>query len=161
MKLIDYKTCDYLNGIGTRFSIWLAGCDHQCKGCFAKNTWSYSGLDITPEELLNIVNRSILNTNIEYDGITLLGGDPFYKRNLDGLYEFLKLFKEYNKTKTVWVYTGYTYEQCLENPKIKRILPYIDVLVDGRFELDQKTTKPFIGSSNQRILNLKDGLIVL
>jgi len=160
LKLLDYKTCDYLNGIGTRFSIWLSGCDHQCKGCFAQNTWSYNGLTITPEELLKTTEKAMIGSNIKYDGITILGGDPFYKRNLDGLYEFLKLFKS-KHTLSVWVYTGYTYEECLLNEKIKRILPYIDVLVDGKFEIEHKTTKPFIGSSNQRILNLKDGVIVL
>lgn len=104
------------------------------------------------EEIIQEVNANPL-----LDGITLSGGDPFYCP--PELLRFLKAFKA-KSNHTIWCYTGYRYEELLEDEDRKACLPYIDVLVDGRFEIDKLDPHlKFRGSSNQRIIHLKNGQI--
>ena len=143
------------DGEGFRYSIYLSGCRHCCKGCHNRDSWnSLSGALLTEDWLSQIVKE--INSNPLLDGITLSGGDPFYYP--ESLLVFLKILKE-RTGKNIWCYTGYTYEQLLTKDELKACLGYIDVLVDGRF--DQKCYSPsiaFRGSTNQRIIRLEKGL---
>lgn len=154
MKIIDYKPIDVVNGTGTRASIWMSGCDHKCVGCFSKHTWQYNGTPITPNQLLELVKPAMSDERIIRDGLSILGGDPLYTRNRVGLAEFVKLFKSSFPNKTIWLWTGYTYKECLEQDSIRAIIDHIDVLIDGKFVESNKTDKPFIGSSNQNIIRI-------
>lgn len=157
MLILDYKSLDVLNGQGTRSSLWLAGCSHQCEGCFAQSTWTWKGS--TPESigLYDRVERDMNDPIIKRKGISLLGGDPLYERNRAGLLEFLVWFKSNFPTKDVWLWTGYLHEQCLEDPAMSSILEYVDVLIDGRFEQERKNLNlQWRGSENQRVINLKE-----
>lgn len=155
MLIRDIKPLDVLNGTGTRTSIWLAGCDHQCPGCFAKNTWTWTGHTEEEMELRTKIRIYMTDQRIRRDGISILGGDPLYHKNRKGLYQFLKWFKEEFPNKTVWLWTGFTLEECQNDGSIYPILPFIDVLVDGKFEQDKKDPDlKFRGSSNQRVIEL-------
>ncbi|AUE22580.1 anaerobic NTP reductase small subunit [Aeromonas phage Ah1] len=160
MKILDYKSLDVLNGTGTRASIWLAGCSHQCKGCFGKNTWKWEGKTEEEFQLRKLVERDMNDTRIKRDGISLLGGDPLYERNLDALIEFLKWFRAEFPNKTVWLWTGYTKEECLlESKKNVIVTSLIDVLVDGKFVEELKDVDlKFRGSSNQRIIYISENV---
>lgn len=140
-----------VDGDGIRFSIYLSGCRHGCKGCHNPESWNpLAGKPLTREKIEEMI--SAINSNPLLDGITFSGGDPFYSPE-----EFLPLIREFRERtqQNIWCYTGYTYEELLADPQRSPILAYIDVLVDGRF--DQSLYSPrleFRGSSNQRILKL-------
>ena len=105
------------------------------------------GYEVTIDYLLDIIKDD------EFANVTFSGGDPLYQ--CDGVSELAKRIKE-ETSKTIWCYTGFTYEEILDNAWLSQILPYIDVLVDGPFIEELKTTEiPFVGSSNQRKIRLK------
>lgn len=142
-----------VDGEGIRFSIYLAGCSHRCKGCHNPESWNPSaGFPLTETAIKTMIDQ--INANPLLDGITFSGGDPFY--NPKEFLPVIRKFHEYTKL-NIWCYTGYTYETLLADPLSRPILDYIDVLVDGKFE--QALYSPYLefrGSSNQRILKLKD-----
>jgi anaerobic ribonucleoside-triphosphate reductase activating protein len=105
------------------------------------------GYEVTIDYLLEIIKED------EFANVTFSGGDPLYQ--CDGVTELARRIKE-ETNKTIWCYTGFTYEEILDNAWLSQILPYIDVLVDGPFIEELKTTEiPFVGSSNQRKIRLK------
>jgi anaerobic ribonucleoside-triphosphate reductase activating protein len=140
------------DGPGFRTSIYSQGCTHYCNGCHNPQTWNPNGgEEYDVEELFNIIQAE------EMSDVTFSGGDPMYQ--VEAFTELAKMVK--NKTnKTIWCYTGYTYEQIKENPRMRLILPFLDVLVDGRFDITKRNTDlKFRGSENQRIIHLKNGEI--
>lgn len=142
-----------VDGEGIRFSLYLAGCSHHCKGCHNPESWNpQAGKPLTDKEIDTFIEH--INANPLLDGITFSGGDPFYNPE-----EFLPVIRKFRQRTglNIWCYTGYTYEELLADPRRSPILDYIDVLVDGKFE--QSLYSPYLefrGSSNQRILNLSD-----
>ena len=146
-KILYETTTD---GPGFRTSIYCQGCNHHCQGCHNPQTWDFTGGTIySVEELFNIIN------NEELSNVTFSGGDPMFQ--VDAFTELAKMIK--NKTnKTIWCYSGYTYEQIKESPKMSLILQFLDVLVDGPFIMEKRNTDlKFRGSENQRIIYLKNG----
>lgn len=157
--------CDVANGIGNRTVLFVSACSHRCVGCQNKQTWNPNfGSPFTKETLdyiLNCLSKPYI------DGITLTGGDPLYKGNLEETLNIIQTIKKQLPNKTIWLYTGYTWEEISDNFSYNKIdfLRYkivasCDVLVDGRFEIDKKDlTLPFRGSSNQRVIDIKQTLL--
>lgn len=144
---------DVGNGPGFRVSLWVSGCRRHCKGCFNKEAWDFKyGQEFDGETLLEL-ERMLENPNIE--GLSILGGDPFEPENLERVDTICKLVWLYHRGKTIWVWTGYSFEELKDIPVMK----YIDVLVDGRFEEDKKDLRlKWRGSSNQRVIDVKKSL---
>lgn len=142
-----------VDGEGIRYSIYLAGCRHHCKGCQNPETWNCNGgTPLTEEKIKNIIRE--INANPLLDGITFSGGDPLY--NPQAFLGLLKRIKE-ETHQDIWCYTGYTYEQIKADSHLNVLLPYIDTLVDGRFI--QEEYSPYLdfrGSANQRIIRIKE-----
>ena len=159
MNYHDIKKCDMLNGDGLRCVLFVSGCLHHCLGCHNPETWnSKSGIPFD-KKALNEIYEELSKDYI--DGLTLSGGDPLNEANLNGIYNIVSKVKDDFNYKTIWIYTGYTYEDLMQDTSTsgrmrKKILEKCDVLVDGRFEKDLISEEyPFAGSTNQRIIKLK------
>lgn len=147
------KFNDVANGPGLRLSLFTSGCTHHCKGCFQPETWNFkNGEPFTLETQKYIIEKS---KNKYIAGLSLLGGDPL--DNVDGI---LPLLQEYRKTfaatKSIWLWTGYLFEEILKDDLKSKVLPFIDVIIDGKFEENLKDiTLKYKGSTNQRVIDVK------
>lgn len=155
----EIKNCDIANGVGVRVTLFVSGCTNRCKGCFQRQTWDFDyGKPFTREtedELLKMLEPSYIH------GLTLLGGEPFEPSNQQALLPFLERVKAAFPNKTIWAFSGCTYEELLDpesshhSPLTERIFDLVDVLVDGRFVEELKDiTLVFRGSRNQRVIDL-------
>ncbi|MBR2671828.1 MAG: anaerobic ribonucleoside-triphosphate reductase activating protein [Oscillospiraceae bacterium] len=156
--------CDIANGIGCRTALFVSGCTHHCKGCFNEETWDFSYGEPFTEDQENEIIESLKPEYI--DGLTVLGGEPMEVSNQKALRPFLEKIKAECPDKTIWIYSGYTWDE-LNDPDNRRchsddtsvILGLTDILVDGRFVEELKDiTLNFRGSSNQRIIDVKASL---
>lgn len=140
------------DGPGLRTTIYCQGCLHHCKNCHNPQTWDFKGGDeYTTEQLFDIL------VNEEFSDVTFSGGDPMFQ--VDAFTELAKMVKE-RTNKTIWMYTGFVYESIIKDAKMSQILPFIDVLVDGPYKDELRDTSlRFRGSSNQRIIELKNGIV--
>lgn len=148
-QIVDYTTVD---GPGFRTTIYAAGCAHQCPGCHNPATWNYeNGQMMSPEEVLRHVEENV------FSDVTFSGGDPLFQP--EAFSRLAKLIKE-QTAKNIWCYTGFLFENVMNNSRLQQVLPYIDVLVDGPFvaKLKQEDLR-FKGSSNQRIIDVQKSLI--
>ena len=147
----DIQLDSIVDGEGIRAVIWTQGCPHNCFGCHNPSTHSFNeGYLIEIDDLKKEID------NFEgQDGITFSGGDPMSQAK--ECLEIAKYAKE--KGLNIWCYTGFLYEQLLSNPIQKEFLKYIDVLVDGKFIMEERTLEtPFKGSRNQRIIDVDKSL---
>ena len=147
------KKTDIANGLGVRVSLFVSGCRNHCKGCFNPETWDFNhGKEFTLMTFIEIDNA----LDPDYiDGLTILGGDPFEPENIDMVTAICETIRKVNPLKTIWIYTGYLYEDL----KDLEIMKYIDVLVDGPFIEDLKDISlVFKGSSNQRIIDVPESI---
>jgi len=163
MNYAAIKNCDIANGTGVRISLFVSGCPHHCPGCFNKEAWDYdygtSFTAATEAMLLEMLSPSYIN------GLSLLGGEPFAPANQPFLVPFLRRVKEVYPYKTIWCYSGYTWEELCDKTDpvhtsvTNEMLSMLDILVDGRFEQSlHDISLPFRGSSNQRILDVPASL---
>ena len=161
MNYGEIKKYDIADGPGVRVTLFVSGCRHHCKGCFNAETWDFHYgnpyTEKTEKEILDALNHPYIA------GLTLLGGEPFEPENQRELVKLLKKVREMYPKKNIWSYSGYVYDKDLipggraYTEVTDEMLCYIDVLVDGPFVEDLKDiTLQFRGSSNQRILNLRE-----
>lgn len=160
MRYHNITKDDMLNGDGLRVVLWVAGCTHHCKECQNPITWDINGGlefdEAAKKEIFDELDKSYVS------GITFSGGDPLHPQNRQPVYELAKEIKEKYPRKTVWLYSGFELEEIKDLP----IIPYLDVMVDGRFKLELLDTQlHWKGSSNQRVIDvpatLKSGEVVI
>lgn len=151
------------DGVGCRTVLFVCGCRHHCKGCFQPETWNFDYGEPFTEKTEQIIIESLKDNYTA--GLTLLGGEPFEPENQKVLREFIEKIKTIYPDKSIWAYSGYTFEELLNeksNCHTDDTIPMlnnIDVLVDGEFVLDKKNIMlPYRGSENQRVLDMKSSL---
>ena len=144
---------DMLNGDGLRVVLWVAGCDHCCKGCQNPTTWDPEGGllfdDAAKQEIFEQLDKSYIS------GLTFSGGDPLFASNRSAVRQLAEEVKTKYPDKTIWLYTGFLWEAVKNDP----VMQFVDVLVDGEFE--QETFDANLlwkGSANQRVINVPESL---
>lgn len=162
MNYTDIYKNDTTNGIGIRVVLWTSGCSHHCKECHNPQTWSpthgFPYTEETEKEIINAINKPYI------DGITLSGGDPLYEGNLETIYALVKKIKNELPNKTIWIYSGFTWEQIFDGdtPQMilrKNIIELCDVFVDGLFDINKKNIRlKYCGSENQKVIDVQKTL---
>jgi anaerobic ribonucleoside-triphosphate reductase activating protein len=153
----DYKPFNFVDGEGVRNSLYVSGCLFACEGCYNVICQSFCYGKPYMKEL---EEKIIADTSLSYvQGLTLLGGEPFLNTGIT-LNLVKRIRAKFDSNKDIWCWTGYTWEELQKETKDKlEFLHYIDVLVDGRFELAKKNLNlQFRGSSNQRIIDVQKSL---
>lgn len=145
---------DMLNGEGLRTVLWVSGCTHHCEFCQNPLTWDINGGlyfdEIAEREFFESAARGYIS------GITFSGGDPLHPENRTEIKRLAKKFKNKYPNKTVWLYTGFSWEQVNN----LELMKYVDVLIDGKFVEELKDIKlHWRGSSNQRIIDVQKSLV--
>lgn len=159
MRVAEIKTIDVLNGDGLRVSIFVSGCTHYCKGCFNKKLWDFNAGEEYNDNHKEKILCTLNNKDIPYHGLSILGGEPFESVNIDGLIDLCKTIKSNYNNKTIWVWTGYTFEHILNNRDKLKLLKYVDVLIDGKFVIEEKDLNlRYRGSRNQRVIDVQKSL---
>ena len=148
LKIAGLTNDSIVDGPGLRLTVFAQGCPHDCNGCHNKGTHDFvGGSYMSVSEIIEKAKKNPL-----LSGITLSGGEPFMQA--DAMLALAKGAHEIDLN--VIIYTGYTWEELMANESFKALAYEADYVIDGRFEIDKKTLNmPFIGSSNQRIIDVK------
>lgn len=148
IKIMEDTTVD---GPGFRTTVYAAGCPNACPGCHNPQSWDIrAGRMMTTEDIMQVIRAD------EFADVTFSGGDPMFQP--EGFAELARAVKR-ETGKNIWCYTGYTFEHLLANPRQRKLLQYIDVLVDGRFRQELRDESlHFRGSSNQRLIDVPASL---
>lgn len=162
MHYHDITSDDMLNGSGLRVCLWCSGCEHHCNACQNPQTWDVtSGIEFKEGAMQELLD----GLSLDYiSGLTLTGGDPLHAQNLKKIYEICNTVKSNFPNKSIWIYTGYKWEDiwistdCIYIER-KKILELCDVMVDGKFEKDKfDINYPWAGSTNQRVIDVKKSM---
>ena len=157
MRYHNITTADMMNGEGLRVVLWLSACSHHCYNCQNPVTWDENDGLIFDESVKEELFRELGKDYIS--GLTLSGGDPLHEANLDGVLDLVNEIRLSFPNKSIWLYSGYTFEECLLNTKRREIIKNVNVLVDGRYIDSQRDiTLKWRGSSNQRVIDIKQSL---
>ena len=149
MRWAKIRTEDIANGPGFRVSIYVQGCNNHCPGCFNPETWDFEG----GKEFTDKVKSKFLELgkSKKIAGFSILGGEPLQQGK--DMLDLVKEIKEAYPDKTIWMWTGCIYEEL--TPEQLDIVKYVDVLIDGRFDMEHRTPRSrYKGSFNQRVIDV-------
>lgn len=154
MNYHRYYPVDVVNGEGTRCTLFVAGCVHQCPGCYNKSTWGINSGKPFTQSLEDQIIKDLQDTEIKRQGLSLSGGDPLHPKNVSTILKLVKRVKAECDNKDIWLWTGYKLNELTDEQQ--SVVPYIDVLIDGKFVQDLADPKLlWRGSSNQIIHRFK------
>lgn len=150
MNYHKYYPVDVVNGTGTRCTLFVSGCIHQCRGCYNQSTWKTDSGNLFTKELEDQIINDLNDTKIRRRGLSLSGGDPLHPNNVPVILNLVKRVRNECPNKTIWMWTGYKLNELNESQK--EIVQYLDVLIDGKFVQELKDPAlEWRGSSNQII----------
>ena len=153
MRYHNITKDDMLNGDGLRVVLWVAGCSHRCEECQNPVTWDPAGGLLFEQKEKDEVFGELGKSYIS--GITFSGGDPLFESNEQDVLALAKEIREKFPGKTIWLYTGSLWEEIQQY----EIIHYLDVCVDGEFQVDKKEVRlKWKGSSNQRVIDVQASL---
>lgn len=149
---------DMRNGDGLRVVLFVSGCEHHCDGCQNPQTWDCeSGIEFDSDaldEILDELGKDYIS------GLTLSGGDPFHPTNISTVFNICSIAKQKHPDKTIWIYTGYKFEDLLDNASTRQIIMrYCDILIDGEFKKELADVNyHWAGSTNQRVIDIQKSI---
>ena len=153
MNYLSMTKAEVANGQNVRLALWVSGCDHHCKNCHNPESWDCHAGKLFAEDDFNKLIKELALPY--YEGLTLTGGDPLHKNNIDDITKLVIKVKETLPMKTIWLYTGCVFDKI----KHLEMMKYINVLVDGEYVDELRDiTLPFCGSGNQRLIDVKKSL---
>lgn len=155
MNYADMRKYDTANGKGISSSIFFSGCNFHCSGCFNQEAQNFKYGRKYTKEIENQFIEYLKDKHVSH--ASLLGGETF-QQDLDIIYNLVRRIKE-EVNKPIWTWSGYTFENLIKDKNKLKILNYIDVLIDGQFELDKRDLNlKYRGSKNQRVINVQESL---
>lgn len=171
MRYAQIRELDISNGEGVGVALFVQGCRFACKNCFNPDTWDFNGgkewTQDTEDKLIELANRPYIKR------LSILGGEPLADKNLDGVLHLVNRFRISFPNKSIWIYSGYTWNQVMYpvitddfNPsrdelldKRKEIVKQCTVMVDGRYiDTQRNPSKKWAGSDNQRVIDIRKSL---
>ncbi|WP_143316015.1 anaerobic ribonucleoside-triphosphate reductase activating protein [Clostridium sp. HBUAS56017] len=163
MKYAEIRKFDVSNGPNVRTTLFVTGCTNDCEGCFNKDLQSFNHGNVWSKDLEEKFISYVKNPNVY--GVNILGGEPMEQTMDSDLFDLLTRVKK-ETGKTIWLWSGYTFQQIMNDDKKKKILSLVDVLIDGRFEISKRNISlKYRGSENQRVIDavksMKENRVVL
>lgn len=153
MRYHNITKDDMKNGDGLRVVLWVSGCSHGCRECHNPVTWDSNGGIIFDEAAKEELFKELKPSYVS--GVTFSGGDPLYERNVDEIERLAKEIRSEFSDKTIWLYTGFLWEEIKEYELVK----YLDVLVDGKYDCSKQDAQlHWRGSANQRVIDVQESL---
>ncbi len=151
IRVLDIVEDTMVDGPGLRTTVYCAGCRHRCSGCHNPQSWDFNaGRDMSTDEIMKVILAD------PFADVTFSGGDPMYQP--EGFAELAKAIKS-KTNKTIWCYTGFSFEQIMSDSRLQPLLLQLDVVVDGPYKKELRDTDlRFRGSSNQRIIDVRRSL---
>lgn len=170
MRYSSMRNLDISNGEGVGVSLFVQGCPFHCFGCFNSETWDFKGgkewTEETKNKFLKLIDRPYIKR------VSFLGGECLAEQNLDEVLSLIKEIRISFPTKSIWLYTGYSYSEIfrgessclsqegLNNFKRREIIKLCDIVVDGEYIDEQKDlTLKWKGSKNQHVIDVKQSLV--
>ena len=154
MKYAEIRKFDVTNGPGVRTTLFVSGCTNNCEGCFNEELQSFAYGEKWSEDICEEFLEYVKNPNVK--GVNILGGEPMEQTMDKDLVNLLSRIKQETQ-KSIWLWSGFLYENIIKDPLKKEILSFVDVLVDGKFELaNRNISLKYRGSSNQRVIDVKE-----
>lgn len=154
MNYHQYYPVDVVNGPGTRCTLFVSGCEHQCRGCYNQSTWRTDSGHPFTQAMEDQIIVDLNDPRIRRRGLSLSGGDPLHPANVSAILVLVKRVKAECPGKDIWLWTGYTLAEL--TPEQQAVIPYIDALVDGKFVQEQADPGlVWRGSANQIIHRFK------
>lgn len=154
MNYHQYYPVDVVNGPGTRCTLFVSGCEHQCRGCYNQSTWRTDSGHPFTQAMEDQIIADLNDPRIRRRGLSLSGGDPLHPANVSAILALVKRVKAECPGKDIWLWTGYTLAEL--TPEQQAVIPYIDALVDGKFVQEQADPGlVWRGSANQVIHRFK------
>lgn len=156
MNYSQIRKFDVTNGPGVRTTLFVSGCTNNCPECFNKDQQDFNYGDVWDKETEDKFLSYVKSSNVV--GVSILGGEPMEQTMDTCLVDLLKRIKS-ETGKSIWLWSGFTYESILEDEKKREILKCVDVLVDGRFVATQRNLNlKYRGSENQRVIDVVKSL---
>lgn len=150
MNYSQYYEIDVVNGPGTRCTLFVSGCEHNCRGCYNQSTWNLNSGHLFTSELEDKIIGDLNDSKIPRQGLSLSGGDPLHPANVNDVLELVKRVRSESPGKDIYCWTGYTLDNLTKEQL--EVVNLVDVLIDGPFELELADPNlKWIGSSNQII----------
>ena len=162
MRIAGLLKNDLVDGLGFCVSLWTQGCPHHCDGCHNPETWSFAGgIEVQINQLEREIDEA-LNANGVERNFSVLGGEPLCEENIEDVKYLVHKVRENNPDIKIFLWTGYTYEELMarNNPAIPLLLKDIDVLIDGKFDINNRDITLWLrGSPNQRVIDVQKTLL--
>lgn len=150
MNYHQYYPVDVVNGPGTRCTLFVAGCEHKCRGCYNATTWRVDSGIPFDHQLEDRIISDLNDSRIVRQGLSLTGGDPLHPHNLNTILHLVKRVRQETIGKDIWLWTGYTLTEL--SSEQMQIVEQINTLIDGKFvEQLKDPSLVWRGSSNQKI----------